>query len=140
MSLKAKSQRQPKVATTQPSQSETSPRPFWARLSGGRSAFLPKHVNIEWIWPLVLLAALAPLVVSCDITSTAKSAASLTYTEDAHKAYLEAMERCCQRGELSRERVDAILKRFNLRSEYFKPVFMLKEHGSRLERSLKVEG
>jgi len=54
-------------------------------------------------------------------------------------AYLEAMERSCRKGDLSRPVAEAILKRFNLRSEYFRPVFMLKERGSKLERSLKVE-
>lgn len=54
-------------------------------------------------------------------------------------AYLKAMERRCRRNEISLAEAEALLQRFNLRSEYFKPVFMLKEHGSRLERSLKVE-
>jgi|SaaInlStandDraft_1057018.scaffolds.fasta_scaffold75155_2 hypothetical protein len=54
-------------------------------------------------------------------------------------AYLDAIERCCDRGILRREEVEPVLKNFNLRSEYFQPVFMLKEHGSRLERSLRHE-
>ena len=89
----------------------------------------------------ILTSALGALDRICSIESLLEWAERVDRFKHwkVRAAYLEAMERCCKRGDLEPERVSALLRRFNMRSEYFRPVFMLKEHGSRLEKSLKVE-
>ena len=51
-------------------------------------------------------------------------------------AYLDCLGRVVQLGRLTREHVEHELQSFNLRSEYFRPVFMLKEKGAELEKAL----
>jgi HEAT repeat protein len=52
-------------------------------------------------------------------------------------AFLDTLGRVVQKGILPRERVKAELQKFNLRSEYFRPVFMLKEKGAELEKVIR---
>jgi len=89
----------------------------------------------------ILTAALGVFERVCDGETLLEWASKVEVIKHwrVRAAYLEALERCCQKGQLNREQVEPLLKSFNLRSEYFRPVFILKEHGSRLERSLKVE-
>ena len=53
-------------------------------------------------------------------------------------AYLECLGRSVKAGHLSGEEVEKQLQAFNLRSEYFRPIFMLKEKGAQLEQMIKV--
>lgn len=53
-------------------------------------------------------------------------------------AYLECLGRVVKSGQLSTELVERELQGFNLRSEYFRPIFMLKEKGAELEQLLKM--
>lgn len=52
-------------------------------------------------------------------------------------AYLECLGRSVKMGHLSGEDVEKQLHAFNLRSEYFRPIFMLKEKGAQLEQMIK---
>lgn len=52
-------------------------------------------------------------------------------------AYLEAMERLSREKTMDAQRLRDALSRFNMRSEYFRPIFMLKEKGAQLEKVIR---
>ena len=52
-------------------------------------------------------------------------------------SYLECLGRAVKLGQITGEMVEKQLKAFNLRSEYFRPIFMLKEKGAQLEQMIK---
>ncbi|MBF0196424.1 MAG: hypothetical protein HQL32_01875 [Planctomycetes bacterium] len=51
-------------------------------------------------------------------------------------AFLEALCYIVEKGAMKREEVEALLRPFNMRSEYFKPIFLLKEQRAKLDQML----
>jgi HEAT repeat protein len=96
---------------------------------------LLKEDNFE-----VLMAALS----TADLIFPASELLEISHSIQVFKhwriraAYLECLGRCVKAGLLKPEAVEKKLCEFNMRSEYFRPIFMLKEKGAELEQLIKT--
>ena len=86
---------------------------------------------------MIAMLSAADAILSCeDMLKLAPKVKSFKHWR-VRAAYLEALGRVVQKGILPKERVEAELQKFNLSSEYFRPVFMLKEKGAELEKVIR---